>query len=326
MSIITKLTGAALAIGLGVSAAAAEELKFANFLAAGHPYTIRTFEPFAEMVAEKTGGEVTVELYNGGELGPGPVEQYSRALDGVADFAISLAGYTASTFPLTLVGELPGVLDEATGTATFWDNMDLLKGEYRRVQLVALWSSAKNYIFSASTPIRTLEDIKGLKVRVPSRNTGLMVEAWGATPVSMPVSEIYNALQTGVIDAAMIDGTGVNAFKLGEVSKYLTVGIESTNSPFFIVMNRDSFRALDDDAQAAILEAGRAASDLGQKTQLDVAAEGIAAFAALEGHEVITPTDEAIAAFNEASASIIPEVIAASGDGAQEVFDALSGE
>ena len=326
MSIITKITAAALAVTLGAGAASAEELKFANFLAGGHPYTTRTFEPFAEMVAEKTGGDVTIKLYNGGELGPGPVEQYSRALDGVADLSVSLAGYTASTFPLTLVGELPGVLEEETGTETFWNNMDLLKGEYRRVQLVALWSSAKNYIFSASKPIHTVEDMKGLKVRVPSRNTGLMVEAWGATPVSMPVSEIYNSMQTGVIDAAMIDGTGVNAFKLGEVSKYLTVGIDSTNSPFFIVMNRDSFRALSDEDQAAILEAGRAASDLGQQTQLDVAAAGIKAFAELPGHEVITPTPEAIAAFNEASASIIPAVIKESGADAQAVYDALKGE
>ncbi|MBT9382880.1 TRAP transporter substrate-binding protein [Pseudooceanicola sp. CBS1P-1] len=325
MGIFKTVAGAAVALGLSVAAAGAEELKFANFLAGGHPYTTGTFEPFAEMVKEKSGGDVTVRLYNGGELGPGPVEQYSRALDGVADLSVSLAGYTANTFPLTLVAELPGVLNEETGTQTLWDHIDMLKGEYRRVQLVSLWSSAKNYIFSKDKPVRTLDDVKGMKIRVPSRNTGLMVEAWGATPVSMPVSEIYNSLQTGVIDAAMIDGTGVNAFKLGEVSKYLTIGIDSTNSPFFILMNRDAFKSLSDKDQKAVLDAGREASQLGQDTQLRVAAEGIKAFAGMPGHEVITPTPDAAAAFNKASASIIPEVLKAT-KGAQDYYDALKAE
>jgi len=319
------LTGTALALGLAAATASAEELKFANFMPGGHPYVAGTFQPFADMVAEKTGGKVTVKLFNGGELGPGPVEQYARALDGVADLAVSLAGYTASTFPLTLIAELPGVLDEASGTETIWTNIDLLRPEYRRVQLVSLWSSADNLIYSRETPIRSLADVKGLKIRVPSRNTGLMVEAWGATPVSMPVSEIYNAMQTGVIDAAMIDGTATKAFKLAEVAKYLTVGMESTNSPFFIVMNRDAFDALSGDEQAAILDAGKATSFLGQKTQLTVAADGIAAFGQMPGHEVITPSPEAIAEFNAASESIIPAVIAATGGKAQAVLDALGG-
>ncbi|WP_250637308.1 hypothetical protein [Salipiger sp. CCB-MM3] len=64
--------------------------------------------------------------------------------------------------------------------------------------------------------MRSPADIKGLKIRVPSRNTGLLVEAWGATPVSMPVSEIYNAMQTGVIDGAMIDTTATRAFRLAK--------------------------------------------------------------------------------------------------------------
>lgn len=329
MGIIKTITAATVALGLAGAAASAEELKFANFLAGGHPYTAGTFQPFADMVAEKSGGDVTVRLYNGGELGAGPVEQYSRALDGVADMAVSLPGYTASTFPITLLAELPGVLDEATGTQTIWDNIDLFKSEYRRVELVALWSSAKNYLFSRDTAVRSLDDVKGLKIRVPSRSTGLMVEAWGATPVSMPVSEIYNSMQTGVIDAALIDGTGVNAFKLGEVAKYLTVGIESTNSPFFIVMNRDAFRALSDEGQQAVLEAGKEASLLGQQTQLTVAEKGIASFADMEGHEVITPEGDALEAFNAASESIVATVIAdvaAEGVDAQAVVDALKGE
>lgn len=104
------------------------------------------FEPFAKAVTEGTGGEVTIGLYNGGELGAGPVEQNSRVVDGVAELAVSLPGYTASQFPLTLTTELPGVLEEATGTDTLWSNLDGFAKDYRRVKLVGLWSSAENIL------------------------------------------------------------------------------------------------------------------------------------------------------------------------------------
>ncbi|WP_250637307.1 LysR substrate-binding domain-containing protein [Salipiger sp. CCB-MM3] len=109
----------AAALGLASTTAAfAEDFKFASFFAPTHPYVEGAFEPFAKAVEEKSGGDLSVTIYNGGELGPGPAEQYSRVLDGVAELAVSLPGYTASTFPLTLTAELPGVLDTETGTPT----------------------------------------------------------------------------------------------------------------------------------------------------------------------------------------------------------------
>jgi TRAP-type C4-dicarboxylate transport system substrate-binding protein len=316
---------ASAAIALTTTAALAGELSFANFMPPGHPYVAGAFQPFADMVAEKTDGEVTVKLYNGGELGPGPVEQVNRAMDGVADFAISLPGYTASSFPLTLTAELPGVITAETGTQDIWDNIDLLKGEYRRVQLVSLWSSAPNVLYTRDKAVRSPADVVGMNIRVPSRNAGLQVTAWGGNPVSMPVTEIYNAMQTGVIDGAMIDTTATRAFRLGEVANFLTLGFDATNSPFFIVANRDAFRDLSDDQQAAVLEAGKEASFLANQTQLLVAEGGIEAFAEMGG-EVIRLSDTEAAAFNELSAPIVGEVVAETGEGAQAVVDALKAE
>ncbi|MFG6081180.1 TRAP transporter substrate-binding protein [Paracoccus litorisediminis] len=313
---------AALALALGTTATLAEELKFANFMPPTHPYVAGAFDPFAKAVDEATKGEVTVKLYNGGELGAGPVEQYSRVVDGVAELAVSLPGYTASQFPLTLTAELPGMLDEATGTETLWKHLGDFDHDYRRVQLVALWSSAENLLFTRDKPVRNLADVKGLKVRVPSRNTGLLVEAWGGTPVSMPVSEIYNAMQTGVIDAAMIDGTAVSAFKLSEVANYITKGMQTTNSPFFIIMNRDAFDALSPAQQEAVKAAGKQASLDGQKVQLTVAEKGLAAFAKTPGKEVITLDAAAVAEFDAAAAKVTETVLAGT-DGAQAVADAL---
>ena len=309
---------------MAATGASAEELKFANFMAPGHPYVAGAFQPFADKVGELSGGDVTVKLYNGGELGAGPADQYSRVVDGVAELAISLPGYTASNFPLTLLAELPGMLEEETGTNEIWNNIDLLSDEYRRAHLVALWSSAENILFTRDVAVHSPDDLKGLKIRVPSRNTGLLVEAWGASPVSMPVSEVYNALQTGVIDGAMIDGTAVNAFKLAEVSNYITQGMETTISPFFILMNADAYEGLDEAGKAAVDQAGREASDAGQNVQLTVAAKGIADFDATEGKEVITLTADEAAAFDALSAAVIGNVVAEVGGNAQAVVDAFA--
>lgn len=327
MKLTANLTGATFALSLFAGAAPAEELKFANFMAPTNPSEAGAFLPFAEKVAASTGGEVTVRVYSGGELGAGPAEQYSRAVDGVADLAFGLPGYTASNFPLTLLTELPGVLSEETGTETIWKNIDLFKDEYRRVQLISLWSNAPNLLYTRDTAVRKPSDAVGLKIRVPSRNTGLMVESWGATPVSMPVSEIYNSLQTGVIDGALIDGTATKAFKLGEVANYLTVGMDTTLSPFFIIMNRDSFDALTDEQQQALTQAGEEVSVMANQVQLTEGAKGIEDFSAMDGKEVIRLTDDEAAAFNALSAKARETVVAeteAEGLPAQAVVDALS--
>ncbi|SFI14389.1 TRAP transporter substrate-binding protein [Albimonas pacifica] len=304
-------------------AVAAEELKFANFMPAGHPYVASTFQPFADAVAEATGGEVTVTLYNGGELGGGPVEQYSRVVDGVTELAIGLPGYTASSFPLTLTTELPGLIEEKTGTEEIWSNIDLFLPEYRRVVLVALWSSAENVLYTRDKAVHSPDDIKGLKIRVPSRNAGLLVEAWGGVPVSMPVPEIYNAMQTGVIDGAMIDGTATKAFKLGEVANFLTVGMETTNSPFFILMNRDVADELSGEQLEAIEAAGKQASLNGSAMQQKVAADGIESFAAMEGKTLIRLSDAEAAKFDALAEGMMETLVAGMDAKQKAVVDAL---
>ncbi|MCF1495750.1 hypothetical protein GOZ83_12120 [Agrobacterium vitis] len=72
---ITLLAGAFFGLGVALSTAHAETLKFANFMAPTHPYVESTFAPFAKAVEDGTKGEIKVQLYSGGELGVGPAEQ-----------------------------------------------------------------------------------------------------------------------------------------------------------------------------------------------------------------------------------------------------------
>lgn len=317
------------ALALAASSAMARELKLADFQPPTHFVLEQAYKPFADAIAEKTGGEVTVSIFMGGELGPGPAEQYNRAVDGVADIVFGLPGYTASNFPKTLLAELPGVISAETGTAQMLANLDKLSDEYRRVVLLGIWNNAPNLLFMAEKPVHSLEDLKGLKLRVPSRNAGLVVEAWGATPVSMPATEIYNSMQTGVIDGAMIDATALSAFRLAEVTKYVTSGMETTISDFFLVMNRDSFDDLSAEQQKIVLEAGGQAAINGNAAWLAVADKAMADFVATDGKEQITLSPEEAARFNEISATVVEQVVSeadASGLDARAYVEALQND
>jgi len=284
---------------LSAAGAQAEDLKFANFMPATHPYVAGAFDPFAAKVAGLTGGKLTVAVYNGGELGAGPVEQYARVTDGVAELAFGLPGYTATNFPLTLLAELPGVLPAGTaGAEDLADHLDAFTTEYRRVQLVSLWPNTPNLLLTRDKAVHGLDDIRGLKIRVPSRNSGLLVQAWGAAPVSMPVTDLYNALQTGVIDGALIDASALTSFKLAEVINHVTMGMQTTTSPFFVIMDRKVFAKLPPAEQGAVLEAGREMGLQANKVSQEIETAGLAAFAAMPGRDVIRLTPGEAAPFD----------------------------
>lgn len=310
MKLFARMTMLAASVLAGMAPAFAADLKLANFMPPTHPYEAAVFGAFANAVSEATRGEVTVSVYSGGLLGQGGVEQYNRAVDGVADIVFSLPGYTASVFPKTLLAELPGVITVEHGTEALLGAVDHLADEYRRVQLVGIWTNSPNLLFLRNREVNSIEDLRGLNIRVPSRNAGLVVESWGASPVSMGAPDIYNAMQTGVLDGAFIDGTAADTFRLSEVTQYIVTGMDSSISSFFMVMNRNSFDALTDEQRAAVLAAGRDASVAANQVQLAVTESALKNFASQPGKQIIELSAEAAAAFNAASAPVVERVIA----------------
>ena len=105
---------------------------------------------------------------------------------------------------------------------------------------------------SKSKPIRTLEDLKGMKIRTPSAAQSAQLEALGATPIDMPVTQIYNNLDRGVIDATMIPMSAALDFKLIEVAKYFTIDAPLGRSPFLVAMNKARYDKLPADLRKVI--------------------------------------------------------------------------
>jgi len=316
-TITTAASALVVAASLGASTVVADELKLAHFSSTKYHLHNEMFLPLAEKIAEATGGATTIRVYPGGELGKGPVKQYDRVLDGVADLVYALPGYTASQFKKTLLVELPGVIPgDANVTGKIWENIDHLEKEFTRTKLLGLWSSRPGSLLMADKKIESLADLKGLKIRVPSKNTGRVAEAWGATAVSMPITQVYQSMETGVVDGALVDTSVLGSFKLGEVTKYVTQGMIGSNSLFMLVMNRDSWDGLDADTQAK-LEAitGEEMSMGGNETMTNAAVNSEKAWVEAGG-EIITLSADAAAEFDAASAALAEALIAElEGDG-----------
>lgn len=305
----------------------ADELKLAHFSSTKYHLHNEMFLPLAEKIAAATGGETTIRVYPAGELGAGPVKQYDRVLDGVADIVYALPGYTASQFKKTLLVELPGVVPGNKDiTKKMWDSIDVVSDEFRRTKLLGLWSAEPAKLLMAEKKIEKLSDLAGLKIRVPSKNTGRVIEAWGATAVSMPITQVYQALDTGVVDGVLVDTSVLSSFKLGEVVKYVTTGMDGSNSLFMLVMNRDSWDGLDDGTQAKLASMTGAA--MSQGGHITMSTSGVKALEKWEaaGGEVVQLSSERAAEFDAASSKLATALIAeleADGIKAQEWADAL---
>lgn len=245
------LLAGAMMTGMG-GAASADELSLAYFMGPKHPMNKAVFTPFAEKLAEVSGGELTVQQFPGGALNSVPPKQYSILLDGVADIVFTLPGYTGEVFPMTNVINLPGLCsDSISCTAALQRASGMLEAEYN-AKILALWANSPPILLTKDKPVRTLEDLQGLILRVTSSGQVPFVQALGASPVGQPVSVINQNLANGVIDAIAIDPSGIGSFKLHEVANYLTTWFPGSGSAFVLLLNREVYDGMSDQERAWI--------------------------------------------------------------------------
>lgn len=233
----------------------ADELKLAHFMPPVHTLHQKVFQPLAEALAKETNGELTIRIYPAGALGKGPVQQYKRAVTGVADITFCLQNYTAGIFPRSLLITRPGLVASAeAGTRKLWEVYDTwLKTEYEAVKLLGLWAMSPTTLMTREKKVATLADIKGMKVRISSPIESELVQAWGAVPVAMPITESYSALTTGVVDAVLIQPSALyKPWNLAEPAQHLTVDLPSPASVVFLAMNQQRWEALSPAHQAAL--------------------------------------------------------------------------
>jgi len=213
--------------------------------------------------------------------------------DGVVDLIWAVNGYTPGLFPRTEAFELPFVFVnniKATNLAMYDMFESDLKEEYKGVEVMFLHVHAGQAFQMRDTPVHHPADLAGKKLRIPTRTGAWVIEALGAAPTAMPVPELPQALQKGVVDGALIPWEIIPPLKIQEQTKYQIEGFDETrfgNTTFQVSMNKARWDSLPADIQKAFKDASgadwwgevgdiwRASDDFGIKMATDAGNEHI---------------------------------------------------
>lgn len=240
------------------SLSSAEEIKlnYSSFFPAPHKNS-QLSDAWCREVEKRTNGKVKITFFPGGTLTPA-AQTYDGVVKGIADIGQSCFAYTRGKFPLMEVTDLP--LGYKSGVqATNLVNAFYTKfqpKELDEVKVLYLHAHGPGILHS-KTPITTLEEMAGKKIRA----TGLaakIVTSLGGAPVGTAMPETYDALRTGVAEGALAPIESLQGWKWGEVITSTTTNYGSAyTTGMFIIMNKGKWNALPPDVQKVFEEVSR---------------------------------------------------------------------
>jgi tripartite ATP-independent transporter DctP family solute receptor len=260
MNLLSKMAIAGVALGAFVSSANALELKMNGLHAPSHPASM-AHDFFGDRVKELTGGAIDVDVHHARGLCDA-VECVQMIRNGtIAFFDVSAANLSQVDKRLDMF-TLPYLFKSK---AHYWNYLTSARAaefvkplEKKGIKVLGYIDSGARSFFTQK-PIRTVADVKGQKIRVMGSPVAVAtIGAMGGTGVPVAWGELYNALQTGVVDGAENNHPSVLSMKFYEVSKYYTLD-EHARIPDMLIMSLKTYNALPADQQQAIEQAGREA-------------------------------------------------------------------
>jgi TRAP-type C4-dicarboxylate transport system substrate-binding protein len=217
------------------------------------------FNAWAQRVNDASQGTLKVEVRDGATLANFG-NSYDRVINDVVQIGWIQHAFVAGKFPLSEISNLPFMSDDnATCSVTLWRlyKSGLLDSEYTDV--VPIWFGCLGQTgMHFAKPIRSNDNLGGLKLRVAGKVPSQLVERMGGTPVSMAAENMYESLQRGTIDGAVTSWSAFEPYKLLDVAFYhLEVPVGSTPSMF--AMSKKKFESLPEAARKALMDNGREA-------------------------------------------------------------------
>lgn len=204
----------------------------------------------AEGVKKDSAGSLEMQIFPGMQLGGKPSDLLDQAKNGVVDIVYTLPGYHAGRFSIMEGLELPYIGTKGIGgggaamSRAGWEFVQkYAMSELKGLKLISLSGIDTGFVQTAKTPVRKLEDLRGLKIRVASRYIGVAVQALGGVPVQMPLPAVYEAMSRGQVQGMMMPWVITIPFKLQEVTQYFTETPVYT-SMLLSVMNENSYNKL----------------------------------------------------------------------------------
>ncbi|MGO2234494.1 C4-dicarboxylate ABC transporter substrate-binding protein [Marinomonas sp. UCMA 3892] len=214
-------------------------------------------QPWANKVEAESNGRIKIDIYPAMQLGGKPPQLFDQVRKGVVDITWTVGGYTPGRFPKATVFELPFVPQNARITSMAIQEYaeKEMQDELKDVHLLAMHTHFPGSLHSRDKDIKSLEDLKGLKVRAPNKMMADIFSQLGANTIFMPVPSMPSALSKGVIDVTTLPFEVVKPLKIEELAPHHTVfkGDHGFYTQFFIfAMNNDSYAKLPEDLKAVI--------------------------------------------------------------------------
>ena len=229
--------------------AAEINLTYAFFAPAG-TFPGKQMAHWADELTKRTNGKVAVKTFPAGTL-LGAREMYDGVSKGVADIGLGSPSYDPGRFPLTSGVSLPmGFTNATVASRTLWElTKEFQPKEYADFKVIAMFTTEPGFI-QTKTAVRNAADLNGMKLR--AAGTGVPVlKALGAAPIGMPMPEVPQSVQTGVINGTMTSREVLQDFKLAESLKFVT-DYPTVVVTFAAVMDRKRWDKLPADVQKVI--------------------------------------------------------------------------
>ena len=254
-------TGAAAALGAPALSGLAQQavtLKFHTFMSPTSNVWPAMHKPWMDKVEKESGGRIKFEAYPAMQLGGTPVQLYDQAKDGVVDVVWTLPGNTAGRFPRIEVFELPFMMSNAEATSkAYWEYVQTMApDEFKDTQVIALQVHGPGVIHTVAKPVKSIADMRGLKMRAPTRQVTKLMGILGAVPVGMPLPGIPDALSKGTIEGCVIPWEVVPSVKVNELTKFHSefdpAGGSLYTTTFVMAMNKAKYNSLAPDLKKVI--------------------------------------------------------------------------
>jgi TRAP-type C4-dicarboxylate transport system substrate-binding protein len=286
------IAGLLAATVLFATAAAAQEIKLT--LADQNSPTgwgpAHALYPWIKQVEDATKGRVKIEVFPSQTLIKG-IDMWKGVRSGIADMGWCVQGYWPDQTPLSDAISLPflPVKTAEQGSVVLWKLYEKFPGiqkEYGEIQPIVLHTTSPNFLLTSKKQVKTLEDMKGLKLRTLGGPPIEMGKALGAVPTLIPMPDVYQSLDKGVVDGVIAPWEAVLSFRLYEVAKYYTM------APFYaayfsLCTNKAKWDSLPKDVRDQIMSvSGLAGAKFWGTNFFDTAEQGVIAQAKTGNFEI----------------------------------------
>jgi len=285
-------------------------LRMHHFLPAVTNGQAKFLAPWAKKVGEDSNGRIKIDIFPSMQLGGAPPQLFDQARDGVVDLVWTLPGNTPGRFPISETFELPFVPHRKAlvNSLAFQEFADAyMKDEFREIHPICFWTHDHGLVH-ANKPVRTLEDMKGLKLRFPTRLCGEALRSMGVNAIGMPIPQVPESLAQRVIDGTVLPWEVVPSIKVQELVKNHT-GIPGSPTlyvaTFVLAMNKPKYESLPADLKAILDKNSGAAAAIVAGRAWDDQAIVVSEMVKARGNTTIVLTDEEAARWRKTTEPVI---------------------